>query len=1116
MRNNFWILICFGSLVGILWLSCNRLENPNPSHPALTYADYMALGQQYKTIRYDSALLFFQKALSQLDIPDNWDRDTNLVNSYIEAHHELATGMALKADFAKAHAHVDTLIDFCQPGLLQGCHARSLLAKGRVYMAQFAWKRDEHSLHHARKLIEEASPFCESDPNCQIEKWLALGTWHDLLHQDSVAALYFARVFRQIATAAKPDSILLTEALFGLANTSTDSSGYFHEQILAINQPTVFHANTTVKTFVDHGINFRMYARNQPAFINYVKKADGLFRQIFSDDYYYAVRLNKILGAAYADEGDTDKSMECYEKASLLEQRFKGDPDLGIKTNIANNLKATDPDRAIKLYEEILPLLEPRPGKKITALVNLGEAYERTGQYEKAIDIHQQIIPLKQNMQIGDTMKLKVLSNSNVDLGRAYTRKGDHLTALKYLQKAEQIKKSIGEFFGADLANTYNQMGDVYLRQNEAHLATTAFQLAIEANVPGYIQSANGDEKMGINQLVSADAALFSTFDLLYSLSQKAYAHSRLFQLTNNEKEWMAASDYFDAAMVLLDRIRHSFDSDGSKQALMTQARSTYHNAITHCLHAYETTLRPAFLDDAFRYSEQSKYLLLTEALFEKRAKLKLLPPELLLREDSLKKAIHHLDQQRTTATTQKDALDRQRQLLADKYRQLQLFIEENHPDYHQLNYAKPPGFDNLQQYLHDQPRSAMVAYTLSDSFLIAFAITRDTVVAHRQKLDHRFWEQLHQLRAVIYNKAPATYRSTAWLAEYNQFCEAAHALHDVLLAPLMPTLAHWGNLIVIPDGELGYIPFQVLLTEPADAPDGDYRRLPYLFVDHTIRYEYSSTLLLDNNKYTEFRLPYVGFAPSYQQSSAQAGVTPAVHQAKGAVVRGALTELAFNKEEVVEAYQLFGGMHYTGTDATKANFRKSAPGAAILHLSMHGLVHDKNPLSSHLVFTKYDQEDDNRLFAYELYSGHNLQADLAVLSACNTGYGKLQKGEGILSLSRAFKYAGCPNIVMSLWSANDQSAKDLLTGFFVHLKKGQGKATALEMARRQYFTDPRMADEKMHPFYWAAFVLIGDNEPVTIGITSFPVWWLAVMFVVLLGIGWMWLVIRKKTGSFR
>ena len=148
----------------------------------------------------------------------------------------------------------------------------------------------------------------------------------------------------------------------------------------------------------------------------------------------------------------------------------------------------------------------------------------------------------------------------------------------------------------------------------------------------------------------------------------------------------------------------------------------------------------------------------------------------------------------------------------------------------------------------------------------------------------------------------------------------------------------------------------------------------------------------------------------------------------------------------------------------------------------MHGILDDQQPMRSHLLFQQEDPSlvdslNDNYLMMAELY-GMQLNAELAVLSACNSGIGQLSGGEGMMSLSRAFSYAGVRSIVMSLWAVSDQSTADLMLLFYKNLKNGSTKANALRQAKLEYletYNDPIFS----HPYYWSGFVMIGDTSPI-------------------------------------
>jgi CHAT domain-containing protein len=143
----------------------------------------------------------------------------------------------------------------------------------------------------------------------------------------------------------------------------------------------------------------------------------------------------------------------------------------------------------------------------------------------------------------------------------------------------------------------------------------------------------------------------------------------------------------------------------------------------------------------------------------------------------------------------------------------------------------------------------------------------------------------------------------------------------------------------------------------------------------------------------------------------------------------------------------------------------------------MHALIDDENPMYSRLVFTQgIDTLEDGNLHTFELYN-MKLNHDLAVLSACNTGYGKLQKGEGIMSLARAFSYAGVPSVVTSQWQVNDQSSFELMDLFYEYLTKGLSKDEALQKAKIDYLQNTNGLTA--HPYFWATHILIGDTTPI-------------------------------------
>ena len=153
-----------------------------------------------------------------------------------------------------------------------------------------------------------------------------------------------------------------------------------------------------------------------------------------------------------------------------------------------------------------------------------------------------------------------------------------------------------------------------------------------------------------------------------------------------------------------------------------------------------------------------------------------------------------------------------------------------------------------------------------------------------------------------------------------------------------------------------------------------------------------------------------------------------------------------------------------------------------VLHFATHGLLDERIPMRSALVLSlDQDPQEDGFYQVREIYNT-KLSADLVVLSACQTGKGQLEKGEGVSGLSRAFLYAGAQSVLVSLWNINDRATAEFMEHFYTYLSRGESKEKALQSAKK------RMLKSKYaHPFYWAAFVLIGDyKSPVNITKPSF------------------------------
>src|SRR5690606_13549581 len=269
-------------------------------------------------------------------------------------------------------------------------------------------------------------------------------------------------------------------------------------------------------------------------------------------------------------------------------------------------------------------------------------------------------------------------------------------------------------------------------------------------------------------------------------------------------------------------------------------------------------------------------------------------------------------------------------------------------------------------------------------------------------------------------------------------------------------------RVVVVPDGPLSMVPLEALVTFYLPSPELTFRDLNYVLYDHEVSYAYSSTILFKDRTRQRGRIENV-LAFSYSGGADPSYLTRRSH---GDELPGTYVEL----ETLSRLYEKV--TRFTNSEASKQNFINNSAGYDLIHLGIHGVGDVEVADNSRLIF-RGDSMSDRTLYAYEIYN-LELNAGLVVLSACETGIGRNMAGEGVLSIARAFTYAGCPSVVMSLWDVPDAFTSDIMTQFYENLNDGQSVSASLREAKLKFLqeSDPLRA----HPAHWAAFVINGQD----------------------------------------
>lgn len=402
------------------------------------------------------------------------------------------------------------------------------------------------------------------------------------------------------------------------------------------------------------------------------------------------------------------------------------------------------------------------------------------------------------------------------------------------------------------------------------------------------------------------------------------------------------------------------------------------------------------------------------------------------------------------------------------------------------------------------EPSTTILLYYFDDFANLCISVSSAGIEINRMPVGSDFYQNLTSFQEL---NARQTMLDDNW-------CKLSNKIYKSLVQPYLKNSSP-KNLVIISSGILSRIPFESLVTSYSKNSQGKLD-VNYLMQDINIRYEYSLKPFYKQGQ--KKKIPTIekvfAFAPKYETPSATSGgtVTLSGRNYMRSDIRSESFPLKFNVPEAEMVANSQGGIAFTNNNATENKFREVAGSADILHLSMHSYALNENPMYWGLVFAKKQKIsdslknndvtsliDDGILYAYEIYQ-MNLKSDMVVLSACETGIGRYETGEGTRSLGLAFRYAGCNNTVMSLWAVDDEYTEELMKSFYSYLNLGKPKAEALTLSKRDFVKNHNTAG----PFFWAGFIMYGDNQPVNLKKQS--------NFYIFLIIGFLFIVITGFT----
>lgn len=786
----------------------------------------------------------------------------------------------------------------------------------------------------------------------------------------------------------------------------------------------------------------------------YYKKAEQIFLKYpqVSENQ----RLYNSIGVLYYDAGDYRQSINYYQKALQLLQKRSSKPDnayMGYTSNIASSRRRLgEYDSAIALYQKLLPLNINRN----VVLINLGATYVEKREPAKAIHYLKQLSDLesKNVIRYENTLSRAYIQLGKLDEAAQHVRQG--LTAYRNSQADAKITRK-----HVDVGIAYKLLGDIATQRKQYGQALQHYQESIIQLDYSFDQRSVARNPMQFSQG-------FNSNNLFETLAAKADCLEKLLVQQPSRATMTSCLNAYQSVLTLANHIQKSLDTEESRLFTLQKVFPLHQRAVTLLVKAYAQTHEKQYLEQAFACSEQSKASVLYIGRKENESKANTgIPDSLLRQERTLRFSLSQLFVQLDQATTN-EQIAQIKSNIRDRELALSRLADRLHeyPDY----YRKKFGVDTLNLELLRKRvlcrATALLSYFQTDRETFAFLLTSEELTYRRIPNTALFRQHISRLTTALRTLTPGIPYAGSQSAQY---------LFSQLIGPFEASLSNCSSLLIIPHNDLNLFSF--------DALEDPQQR--YLVERFALAYQYS-----------------VSFLRPESVSRLNTQHTLAVAPFADAGRSGPLSSLPASEKEVSE----LNGTRLLRQDATRSRFLQLAQQASIIHLATHAVANNDEPSRSYIAFAPQPNQQD-KLFAHELQYGFLAQAKLIFLSACETASGQLVRGEGLMSLSRALSYAGCSNLITSLWKAEDQSTAYLSTRFYKHLNAGNSIAQSLQQAKLDLLQNSQYA--QFHtPQYWSHLIFIGASvEPPTTRVW----WWLAGFGVILTLVVWFLWVSRNK-----
>ena len=700
--------------------------------------------------------------------------------------------------------------------------------------------------------------------------------------------------------------------------------------------------------------------------ITYFEKTLELYAHELGDYHYRVAVVYSSLGISYRSMGLLHTAIKYYEKALEIaqvigsERRIAAESEnLSIVYTLLGDTQVAE-QYAVRNLEIGRRKYAPPNFDIAEPLYYMGYVKEGAGMIDEAIRYYvdadamfEALFPEGNFVNIGIKRQI----------GLAMVKQGHHAEGLAYLAAAERLFHQLYAVPNKELYFILRDQGLAFLTQDNTararHQLVEARALATHVLDPGDLEYARlllrltdvisdpdsnrafvataikqvlGDQP-GVDPSRSDSDVLYANNGILFDAYEKAakFAENPLQRIR-----------FLRQALIVSNGARRDLVTDEAQHHFLTRAQDVVHAGLGLCLDLNKKGGYAGSADDILFFMEKSKGILLLDAISLNESRLGSGVPDTLVHaEKELKQSVVFYENEILKSTNSTD-IDEYKERISDLRTSLSVLktrFEKEYPAFFSANYDAPIlTMEDLQAKLAGS-RSTLVEYFMHKAEMFRLIVNSKSWSLHTQNIDTHFEQDLAMVLNRIGDGVFAENVSNG-PDEYRALCRATHSLYNFLFAS--SSLDSGDRLVIIPDGRLNYLPFELLLTKPAGATQVDYAALPYLLKQYPVRYAFSATLMDDTPASQTDDLRVLGFAPSYQTRSVRAGD-----------VDIELTDLPYTTTEIGNIARYFEVTLVHGRDATKQRFVEQAADYGILHLATHAYSYDAIPDLSFLYKNK-------------------------------------------------------------------------------------------------------------------------------------------------------------------